>query len=50
MTDDASSPADIAQRWAEYVRRKAEWRRDNPSAYPSERADFEARLRQELGL
>jgi hypothetical protein len=50
MNDDASSPDETAARWLEFTRRMAIWNRDNPGAYPSERADFEARLRWELGL
>ena len=50
MTEDDTPEPDEIGRWLAYELRKAAWVRDNPGAYPSERANFEASLREELGL
>jgi hypothetical protein len=44
------TPDDIAQRRREFSQRMARWRRDNPGAWPAEKAHAKAVIREELGL
>lgn len=50
MNDDPSSPDDEIGRLLAFELRKAAWETDNPGAWPAEKADFVARLREELGV